>query len=177
VVAYAGTFEAYQGIDLLLAAHRRILQDRPGTVLLLIGGSPDQVAAYREQASALGILEACVFTGRLPQEEARRLLRSASVTVSPRTRGDNTPLKIYEILAGDIPLVATRVPSHTQVLDDAVCFLADPDPEAFAQGVLAALEDEDRVESVVREARALYRRAYSPESYRDKMRRILSLLG
>ena len=61
------------------------------------------------------------------------------VVVSPRSRGTNTPLKIYEILASGIPLVATRIESHTQVLSRAICFLADPEPAALARAIESAL--------------------------------------
>ena len=53
--------------------------------------------------------------------------QAAQVLVSARIHGTNTPLKIYEQLASGRPLVATRIWSHTQVLSESVCFLADPD--------------------------------------------------
>jgi glycosyltransferase involved in cell wall biosynthesis len=174
VVAYAGTLEAYQGIDLLLEAHARLLERVPEALLLIVGGSAEQVARFSAAAARLGIDASCRLTGYLPQEQARELLRCAAVVVSPRTRGVNTPLKIYEILAGDVPLVATRIPSHTQVLSEDVCFLADPDPAAFAEAVATALEDRDKRDRVVASARNLYRTRYSPESYRAKLRHVMA---
>ncbi|MEJ2539642.1 MAG: glycosyltransferase family 4 protein [Gemmatimonadota bacterium] len=176
VVGYAGTFESYQGIDLLLRAHALVRRVLPEAVLLLVGGSPDKVAEYRQLARSLGVSDACRFTGTVSQEEARALMRRASVLVSPRIRGTNTPLKIYEILAGDRPLVATRIASHTQVLTEDACILADPEPEAFAAGVLEALQDASRRREVVAGARRLYETAYAPERYQAKMRRLLDLL-
>ena len=176
VVGYAGTFETYQGIDLLLRAHARVLDTRPDAVLLLVGGSEDKVAEYRELARSLGIAGTCRFTGTVSQEAARGLMRRASVVVSPRTRGTNTPLKIYEILAGSLPLVATRIPSHTQVLTEDACFLADPDPGAFAEAVLRALEDGPRRRKTVETARGLYETSYAPERYEGKMRRLFDMI-
>ena len=60
--------------------------------------------------------------------------------VSPRVHGTNTPLKVYEHLASGKPLVATRIWSHTQVLDDSVCFLVEPEPDSMAKGLLRALQ-------------------------------------
>ncbi|HSH74210.1 MAG TPA: glycosyltransferase family 4 protein [Longimicrobiales bacterium] len=177
IVSYAGTFQSYQGIDLLLEAHRRVLDQRPDAFLLLIGGSAVEVVEYQAMADRLGIREQCLFTGSLPQSVTRELLESASLVTSPRTRGTNTPLKIYEQLSCGIPLVATRVPAHTQVLDESVCFFADPEPDSFARAVLEGLDDSARRSSVVSAARALYDRQYSPDSYRRKMRRLLELLA
>ena len=177
IVAYAGTLEAYQGIDLLLEAHARVVERVPEAVLLIVGGSDEQVARYSATASRLGLDGSCRLTGYLPQEQARALVRSATVVVSPRTRGDNTPLKVYEILAEGPPLVATRIPSHTQVLSDEVCFLAEPDPEAFAKAIVSALESPERRARVTASARELYQARYSPESYRAKMQRVMAQLG
>ena len=47
VVLYTGTFEAYQGLDLLFAAMALVHGERPDARLLLAGGKPDQVAQAR----------------------------------------------------------------------------------------------------------------------------------
>jgi glycosyltransferase involved in cell wall biosynthesis len=95
---------------------------------------------------------------------------------SPRIVGSNTPLKIYEQIASGVPLVATRIASHTQVLDEGNCFLVDPDPRSMARGLAAALAGGEDVERRVAGARRLYQERYSPAAYRDKMRRLLALV-
>lgn len=192
VILYAGTFESYQGIGLLLAAFARlpeVLHDDPitarpagasteaGPLLLLLGGRSEQVEAGRRQAHDLGIGSACHFAGQVPRELAQRATRRASVLTSPRTVGDNTPLKIYEQLASGVPLVATRIGSHTQVLSEGECVLVDPDPESMAAGLAAALGGGPDIESRTAAARALYEQHYSPAVYRDKMRRLFERLA
>ena len=49
IILYAGTFEAYQGLDLLFSAARHVLDDRPDARFVLAGGRPDQIAIAREQ--------------------------------------------------------------------------------------------------------------------------------
>ncbi len=177
VVSYAGTFEPYQGLEVLLRAFARVRETRPEAFLLMIGGRPPQVEQYRALAAELRLDEgACLFTGRLDQVTTKRLLERADVLTSPRSEGTNTPLKVYEQLASGKPLVATRILSHTQVLTDEVCFLADPEPESMARAIEAALGDEDLVREVVRQARALYERQYSRPAYEQKMRSLLEVL-
>ncbi|WP_159716478.1 glycosyltransferase family 4 protein, partial [Geminicoccus flavidas] len=106
LVVYAGTLEAYQGIEVLLGGFARAFPRVPDALLLIVGGTPDQVAAYQEMAAELGIGEQVVFTGRVPQATAKEYIRRAHVLVSPRSAGINTPLKIYEQLASGVPLVA-----------------------------------------------------------------------
>ena len=42
------------------------------------------------------------------------------VLASPRRHGQNTPFKVFTYLASGKPLVATRIPTHTQLLDDSL---------------------------------------------------------
>lgn len=173
LVTYAGTFEHYQGLDLLLPAFARVLGSRPDAFLLLVGGDPEQVELYRRRAREHGLDGDCLVHERVPHSVARRLVMKAAVLVSPRCEGTNTPLKIYEQLASGRPLVATRILAHTQVLTNDVCYLVDPEPEAIAEGIVTALEDERRSAEVVRAARELYRRSYSRSAYARKVVQVM----
>lgn len=177
IVAYAGTFEDYQGIDLLLRAHARVLSERPDAHLLLMGGTRRQVETYASLAEALGIRERCRFTGSLPSRLAREYLQNVAVAVSPRMRGHNTPMKIYELLSGGIPFVATRIVAHTQIVDDSVCLLVDPEPDAFAEGILTVLRNPAEAMQRAARSRAMYQAKYSRDAYASKMRDVLATVG
>ena len=69
VVLYTGTFEAYQGLDLLFLAMAIVRAARPDVRLLLAGGKASQVAQAREQAKAAGIGDVTVFAGERPAGE------------------------------------------------------------------------------------------------------------
>jgi glycosyltransferase involved in cell wall biosynthesis len=176
LIVYAGTFEPYQGLDILIRAFHRVAERRPDTRLLMVGGTARQVEEMKRLANQEGLNGRCTFTGRVSKREATSLLDRADVLVSPRREGTNTPLKVYEQLASGKPLVATRIGSHTQVLSDEVCFLVDPEPEAMAAGILSALEDTPKLRELVANARALYEQQYSASAYDAKMRRLLEIL-
>jgi glycosyltransferase involved in cell wall biosynthesis len=170
VVLYTGTFEAYQGLDLLFASMRPVLAVRPETRLVLAGGQPDQIEAARKQAAAAGIASATIFAGQRPAEEIPAFLDAADVLVSPRSLGTNTPLKIYQYLRSGRPIVATRLLTHTQVLDDEVSFLTEATADGFGAGILAALADPDRARLVGARARHLAETKYSYEAYLARTR-------
>lgn len=176
-VFYAGTFEVYQGLDTLIAAFALAHEECPRAFLVLIGGTPEQVEKMRGLAERSGIGKHTLVLGRMPQALASRYAAKASVLVSPRTHGINTPLKIYEQLASGIPLVATNILSHTQVLDDEVALLVEPEARSMATGLVRALTDDATRTRLSENARALYRRAYSRPVYERKMRAMLELLG
>ena len=71
VLGFIGSFYAYEGLDLLLAALPRLLQHRGDLRVLLVGGGP-QEAALKAQAQQLGVAGKVVFTGRVPHAEVQR---------------------------------------------------------------------------------------------------------
>lgn len=170
VVLYTGTFEAYQGLDLLFASMAQVLASRPDARLVLAGGRPDQVEAARRQADAAGIGGATMFAGQRPAEEIPAYLDAADVLVSPRSLGTNTPLKIYQYLRSGRPIVATRLLTHTQVLTDEVAYLTEPSPAAFGAGILSAIADPERARAIGARARHLADTKYSYEAYLARTR-------
>jgi glycosyltransferase involved in cell wall biosynthesis len=170
VVLYTGTFEAYQGLDLLFDAARDVIARRPDARFVLAGGRPDQIAAARAKAGRAGLGDAVVFAGQRPAEEIPLFLDAADVLVSPRSTGTNTPLKIYQYLRAGRPIVATRLLTHTQVLNDDVAILTAATPEGFAAGILVALTDPQRARAVGDRARLLADTKYSYEAYLTRTR-------
>ena len=70
VILYTGTFEAYQGLDLLFAAMAIVRAERPDARLVMAGGKPDQIARARAEARAAGIEDATIFAGERPAADA-----------------------------------------------------------------------------------------------------------
>lgn len=170
MILYTGTFEAYQGLDLLFAAMRRVIVARPDARLVLAGGRADQIAAARDQAEREGMAAAIIFAGQRPAEEIPAFLDAADVLVSPRSLGTNTPLKIYQYLRAGRAIVATRLLTHTQVLNDEVAILTEATADDFAAGILAVLADPDRARAIGARARQLADTKYSYEAYLARTR-------
>jgi glycosyltransferase involved in cell wall biosynthesis len=177
MVLYTGTFEAYQGLDLLFDAMRVALRRVPAAKLVLAGGHPDQVARATSDAEKAGIGGATLFIGERPAEEIPRYLDAATVLVSPRSRGKNTPLKIYQYLRAGRPIVATNLLTHTQVLDTDVAILCDPTPDAFGGAIAEAIVNRELAASVSRKAKELADTKYTYEAYLAKVKRSLDLLA
>lgn len=77
-------------------------------------------------------------------EKMPGFLSAADVLVSPRIEGLNTPMKIYNYLQSGRPLVATDLPTHTQVLDGDVAVLCAPSPGSFAEAIVSILRDPEK---------------------------------
>lgn len=162
---YTGTFEAYQGVDMLIEAVAIVAKARPGVRVLVVGGEPAQVEAARAKAVAAGAAEVMVFTGQQPAKDIPGFVQAADVLVSPRIRGTNTPLKIYSYLRSGKPIVATNLLTHTQVLTPDIARLVDPKPEPFAAAMVSLLESSEERARLSAAAAAIAREKYSRESY------------
>ena len=152
-ILYTGNFHPYQGIDLLLEGIRELkslVAGRFDFALLLVGGGAGEaksVVAYKKMAADLGVSQEVIFCGEFPAEAMPIFMDRADLLVSSRITGNNVPLKVYTYLASGRLLVATRIPSHTQVLNDGNCLLADPEPKSLARTLyrgLAEVPEEER---------------------------------
>ncbi len=175
MVLYTGTFEAYQGLDLLFAAAALVHRAKPEVRFVLAGGKPDQVERARAQATAAGTT-GIIFAGEQPSESIPAFLDAADVLVSPRSSGTNTPLKIYQYLRSGRVIVATRLLTHTQVLSDDVAILTDPTPEEFARGILRAFEDRAAAARLGSAAKRLADTRYTYEAYLQRTREACAAL-
>src|SRR5690606_16482971 len=165
VALYTGTFEHYQGLDLLYAAMAEVCHERPDARLVMVGGTDTQVQKARREVEALRLADVVIFTGQRPAEDIPPYLDAATVLVSPRSTGTNTPLKIYQYLRSGRPIVATNLRTHTQVLSDDTAVLADPTPRAMARAILSVMADPDLARRVGERAAQMAATEYSEEAY------------
>ena len=163
LVLYTGTFEEYQGLDMLMDASARLGASRPDVHVLVVGGDSVQVEQARTRARSLG--SPMTFAGQRPAEEIPTFVRASDILVSPRISGTNTPLKIYTYLRSGRPIVATNLLTHTQVLNDEIAVLVKPEAEAFAAAVDELIARPDKRAVLAKSALALAATRYGREAY------------
>jgi glycosyltransferase involved in cell wall biosynthesis len=165
VVLYSGNFEPYQGVEMMVDASPLV----PNAQFLFMGGEPDEIEALRARARVRGSEERCVFSGKRPPDQLPAFLAVADILVSPRSKGENTPFKVFTYLASGKPLLATRIPSHTQLLDDDTAILFEPTAEGLAQAIRGALDEPQKARSRADRGYALIQRDYSRTRHREKV--------
>ena len=169
VALYVGNLETYQGIDLLLEGFRHTLRAVPKARLVIVGGRQADIAHYGNRAAALGIGQAVQFLGPRPVALLADLLREADVLVSPRLKGLNTPMKIYSYLDSGSAVLATRLRTHTQVLDDRLAYLVDPEPAALGRGLAELMSDPELRGRLAASAKEYVQREHTPQAARRKL--------
>ena len=175
-IVYTGTFERYQGLELLLESASIVKARNPRALFVLVGGKPEQIKQLRTVARQLGVEDCVVFVGVVAPDEALAFLDIADVLVSPRTSGAFVPLKIYSYLCSGNAIVATRVGAHSGVLNDEIALLVEPEKEALAEGILSLLDDRQRSQRLGRCARQHALEQHDAGDYKARLEQIYRTL-
>jgi glycosyltransferase involved in cell wall biosynthesis len=153
LVVYTGNYDRRQGLPELIQAMASVRARVPQCLLLVVGGEPEQVEALQARIEADGLADAVRLLGARPPDTMPEYMGLAEALVSPRLEPYTTPLKIFSYMASGRPIVATDLPTHTEVLDADAAILVPPTPAGLSQGILRALEDPAGAAALGRRAR------------------------
>ena len=149
VIGFIGSFYAYEGLDLLVAALPDVIKAHPNACLLLVGGGP-QDAALKAQVQSLGLTQHVIFTGRVPHAEVNRYYDLIDMLAYPRHSMRLTelvtPLKPLEAMAQGHLFVASDVGGHKELIEhgkNGWLFKAD-DRAALSQAIVDMLAHPER---------------------------------
>ncbi len=174
---YVGNLEAYQGVGLLLDSLTQARAGGPPMRLLIAGGRDADIRRHRARAASLGIDTAVTFLGPQPVSRMAALFEAADVLVSPRIKGNNTPMKIYSYLASGKAVLATDLPTHTQVLTPDIACLAAPRPDALADAMRRLAADPARRAALGARAADVARERHSTESFQREATALYTWIG
>ena len=170
IMLYVGNLEGYQGIDLLLTSFRLARDQGCRGNLVIIGGTAATIAHYRQKAEDLEIAEGTFFVGPRPVNLLGHFLAQADILLSPRIQGNNTPMKLYSYLDSGKVVLATDLPTHTQVLTEDFACLVNPARESMAAGMARLLADPVLCRELGEKGRKVARDNYSITAFRRKLR-------
>ncbi len=135
VVVYLGLLADYQGTGLLVDAMRKLVYEQGHQDLhFLIMGYPG-VQGYRAYAHELGLSDYATFTGRLPYEEAPRMLALGNVAVAPKTSATEGSGKVLNYMAMGLPTVAFDTPVHREYLGELGIYAERGRADALAEAL------------------------------------------
>ena len=139
VLGTVARFDPVKGLDVLLRAFATLLERVPAAQLLLVGDG-SETPRLRGLVHDLGVGSRVVFTGFIP--DAARCLPVMDLYVSASWR-EGLPLAALEAMAGGLPIVATRVPGHVDVVEDGVTGVLVPpgDSDRIAHEAARLLQD------------------------------------
>lgn len=128
VVVYTGSFfqHAWKGVDILLGAVKKLKEK--DILFILVGGHPeeDELTSEFHSYSNLRIIGHTSFQG------VKKYLATADAVVIPNKSGyhvserHTSPLKLFEYMAARRVIIAARLPSIMEVVDESCAIFFEP---------------------------------------------------
>ncbi|MGH7354695.1 MAG: glycosyltransferase [Candidatus Rokuibacteriota bacterium] len=137
VVGCAARFDPVKRLDLLVRACAALPD--PAARLVLIGRGPED-RRLRALATNLGVASRIVFAGEIP--DAARLFLAFDVYAAPSAK-EGMPVAVLEAMALGLPVVASDIPAHREVLGPQSGGLVAESVEALAVTLGRLLADPD----------------------------------
>jgi glycosyltransferase involved in cell wall biosynthesis len=135
VIGCAARLDEVKRLDVLLEAAAAVR--RPGLVVAIIGSGAEE-RRLRALASSLGLGTAVKFAGEIPG--AASLFRAFDVYAAP-SRKEGMPLAVLEAMALGLPVLASDIAAHRELLGDVCEGLVPGTVDGFAAGLRRLLDD------------------------------------
>jgi glycosyltransferase involved in cell wall biosynthesis len=184
VVGFIGTFGRWHGAEVLASAFGYLLRThaeyRTRVRLLLIGDGM-MMPTVRERLTSLGVMDACLLPGVIPQEEGPGYLAACDLLCSPHVPNPDgstffgSPTKLFEYMAMAKGVLASRLGQIAEVLEHGrTGWLVPPgDPDALMMGLRRLIDDEALRNRLGQQARQVVVSRYT---WKEHTRRIIERL-
>ncbi len=168
-----GRFVHKKGFDLLLTALAAV-REQGIDVQLLLGGSGDEEAALRAQASALGLVDAVEFSGWV--DDVRAHLMRGDIFVLP-SRDEPFGIAVLEAMASGTPIISTLAQGPSEILDEDCAWLTRlDDSDALTHAMLNAAENHQARQQRAQHALQRYRERYAAAAVVPRILRVYEQL-
>ena len=152
IVLFLGRYdEPRKGIDILMRALPRIVEQVPDVRILVVGGGNERALRRRAGARA----DHLIFLGQVDDATKARALAAADVYCAPNLGGESFGIVLVEAMAAGAAVIASDLNAFRRVLDDgrAGRLFATGAPDELAEGIVELLSDDDARAELVGAAR------------------------
>ena len=184
IVGFVGHFFPWDGIEYLIGAAHKIVQEIEHVRFLIIGhGLWGQ--HLPELAVKMGLADYFIFTGKIPWEELCYYINAFDVATAPYAKTINlqsgrSSLKLLEYFACKKPVVASQTDAIPEVMDIAEMGLGvtvpPEDANTLAQAILRLLQDDGLRENMGRKGRDYVEKKRSWRIVAQKTQAIIATL-
>ncbi|NOY35619.1 MAG: glycosyltransferase family 4 protein [bacterium] len=158
IIMYTGYLYKWKGIDTVFDS-ARILSEDPNIVFVLVGGSESDVKKCEKKARSEGVGNILIL-GHKNKKEMPRYLKSADALILPNSPVSEestrytSPMKLFEYMASEVPIVASDLPSIREILNEHNSVLVEPDSaKQLVDGIKKVLQERDFSDSISMRAR------------------------
>jgi len=149
VLLYIGTLADWQGLEVVIKALPKILEQQAVRLHIVGRGRSRQRKLLSKQIRKLGVEECVVVKAAVPHHEVTALIAESDICIAPLGLNDRNvtqgacPIKVLEYMASSRPLIASNMPIVRELVrEDVDALLFSPnDPDDLARQVLTLLND------------------------------------
>ena len=149
VLLYIGTLADWQGLEIVIKALPKILEQQAVRLRIVGRGRSRQRKLLAKQIRKLGVEDNVIVQSAVPHHDVPALIAESDVCLAPLGLNDRNvtqgacPIKVLEYMASSRPLIASNIPIVRELVrEDVDALLFSPnDPEDLARQVLALLND------------------------------------
>jgi len=153
VILYSGHLYDWKGAQILADAAGFLSEKE---LIIFLGGTDEDIIKFKEKNNKHKNI---LIAGRKPHEEVPLYLRAADILVLPNSAKNDisrlytSPLKLFEYMAMQRPIVSSDLPSAREVLDSENCVFFQPDnPKDLAEKIKVVLNDDMLSEKIAKQA-------------------------
>jgi glycosyltransferase involved in cell wall biosynthesis len=180
VLLYIGTLADWQGLDIVVKALPKILEQQAVRLQIVGRGRSRQRKILAKQIRKLGIEEHVIVQPAVPHHEIPALIASADICVAPLGLNDRNvtqgacPIKLLEYMAAGRPLLASNMPIVRELVrEDVDALLFSPsDSDDLARQILALLND---FELSKRLAKSASERALTKFTWHESQKKLIKV--
>jgi len=148
MIGYVGLFKTMgmeKGINTMILALKSLSKNE---IMIFIGGKKDEIAEYQKMAKNEGLLERCIFEERKAFQEVNLYEQAVDVLVipypdRPHFRLYGFPMKVYEYMASQRPIVYSKLELAEEVLSDCGYGFTPDDQKDLAEKIKQAIDAKD----------------------------------
>ncbi|CAD5902913.1 glycosyltransferase family 4 protein [Carnobacterium maltaromaticum] len=141
VIISTSRMEPVKGIEILLDAIPKVLEQTEKVIFILVGDGSQQEKFQQKMWENTPYHENVLFTGRLSNQDTRSLLQASDVFVQSSLM-EGSSIAIAEAMACGKPVVATAVGGNCEMVTNSTGILVPPhNSEALKEALLACLQN------------------------------------
>ena len=148
IVGYVGLFKTMgmeKGINTMILSLKNLSEK---VIMVFIGGKDEEITEYKKLAFENGVLEKCIFEGRKDFKEVALYEQASDVLVipypdKPHFRLYGFPMKVYEYMASQRPIVYSKLELAEEVLPDCGYGFVPDDPNDLVEKIKEAISAKD----------------------------------
>lgn len=151
ILLYIGTLADWQGLDVVIRALPKILEQQPVQLRVVGRGRSRQRKLLTKQIQKMGVEENVVVQPAVSHHEVPAVIAESDICLAPLGLNDRNvtqgacPIKVLEYMASSRPLIASNMPIVRELVrEDVDGLLFSPnDPDDLARQVLTLLNDSE----------------------------------